>query len=222
MMPPLFCQLCYNASAMKKAKTTREKILIAARRLFVQHGFSGTSISMIAQEAKINQSLIYHHFSNKENLWQVIKMEPIAQFQELKGLDIPHILAIEDPAFFIEQLVTFRFELYERNPDLRRIIDWQFLETPSSHLQGFRKETLQQMVQAIEQFQAKHVLTKKYDARAILISLLDGPLSFFKGMTTLSITLPKESLANSAAKQKKIRDDFLALYLNSLKKELLI
>jgi AcrR family transcriptional regulator len=55
------------------ADTTRKKILDAARKLFVKNGFAGTSISDIAGLAKINQSLIYHHFRDKQELWKGLK-----------------------------------------------------------------------------------------------------------------------------------------------------
>src|SRR5690242_1636043 len=43
-------------------KPTKTVILNAALTVFIQKGFAGASISDIAKLAKINQSLIYHHF----------------------------------------------------------------------------------------------------------------------------------------------------------------
>ena len=54
------------------ADNTRKVILNAARDLFVKKGFAGTSISEIAKQAKVNQSLIYHHYANKESLWTAV------------------------------------------------------------------------------------------------------------------------------------------------------
>ena len=52
---------------------TKEIILEAALAVFIEKGFAGASISQIAKAAKINQSLIYHHFASKEDLWVCVK-----------------------------------------------------------------------------------------------------------------------------------------------------
>lgn len=202
----------------KAANETRSQILTAAHKLFVAHGFAGTSISMIAHAAKINQSLIYHHFGNKENLWRIIKMEPVTQFQEMKGFNIPLLLAIEDAELFIEKLVEFRFELYDQNPDLRRIIDWQFLENDMPGLKGFSKETVLQLLNTIRKFQQQGHIVSDYDPKVILISLLNFPLTFFKGMDAI----PKELATESAKKKNQLKQQFIQLSLACLKKGLII
>mgnify|MGYP006447964239 CR=1 FL=1 len=52
---------------------TREEILEAASYYFVENGFEGTSIQNVADRAKVNKSLIYHHFQSKEELWKTVK-----------------------------------------------------------------------------------------------------------------------------------------------------
>ena len=47
---------------------TRERLLEAARRLFVQRGFGGTSIRDIAEEAGYSQGAFYSNFPDKEAL----------------------------------------------------------------------------------------------------------------------------------------------------------
>mgnify|MGYP002789645991 CR=1 FL=1 len=57
------------------ADPTRAAIINAARHCFAQKGFAGSSISYIAKQAEINQSLIYHHFGNKRDLWIAVKVQ---------------------------------------------------------------------------------------------------------------------------------------------------
>ena len=45
---------------------TRERVLQAAVRLFSRHGFDGTSVRALAQEAGIAAGLLYAHFESKE------------------------------------------------------------------------------------------------------------------------------------------------------------
>lgn len=48
---------------------TREEILRAARKLFSEHGYAGTSIRSIAQNAGVDAALIHHFFNSKEGVF---------------------------------------------------------------------------------------------------------------------------------------------------------
>ncbi len=47
---------------------TREKILEAAREMFVRHGYEATTMRAIAERIEYTPTAIYHHFRNKEAL----------------------------------------------------------------------------------------------------------------------------------------------------------
>jgi AcrR family transcriptional regulator len=47
---------------------TRDKILEAAREMFVQHGYEPTTMRAIAEKIEYTPTAIYHHFRNKEAL----------------------------------------------------------------------------------------------------------------------------------------------------------
>lgn len=49
-----------------------ERIRKCAEKLYISYGFHGTSMQMIAQEAKISVATIYTHFENKEALIRAI------------------------------------------------------------------------------------------------------------------------------------------------------
>ncbi|HVH67213.1 MAG TPA: TetR/AcrR family transcriptional regulator [Gemmatimonadales bacterium] len=48
--------------------TTRRKILEAARRMFVQRGYEGTTMRAIAAKIGYTPTAIYHHFKDKDEL----------------------------------------------------------------------------------------------------------------------------------------------------------
>lgn len=47
----------------------REQILEAASTLFVQQGFTDTSMEMVAQHAGVSKQTVYSHFGNKDELF---------------------------------------------------------------------------------------------------------------------------------------------------------
>jgi AcrR family transcriptional regulator len=59
---------------MKKAtrKSTEEKLLLAARRLFCRAGIHATGISRILEEAGVARGSLYAHYGSKENLLKAV------------------------------------------------------------------------------------------------------------------------------------------------------
>jgi AcrR family transcriptional regulator len=57
----------------------RQAIVRAARRVFGQTGYLGTSIEVIAAEADVSTRTIYNHFENKEQLFSTVLTESSTQ-----------------------------------------------------------------------------------------------------------------------------------------------
>ena len=49
--------------------STRNIILAAARSLFAEKGFEGTSTQEIADRAGVNKRLVFYYFGSKEDLY---------------------------------------------------------------------------------------------------------------------------------------------------------
>lgn len=57
-----------GAVSHEKSRRTRERILVAAERIFAEKGFLGASMRDIMTEAGVNLSGAYYYFENKEKL----------------------------------------------------------------------------------------------------------------------------------------------------------
>lgn len=55
-----------------KDSTTKDKILNAAEKLFVNSGFSATSLRAIIKEADVNTAAVHYHFGSKEGLIEAV------------------------------------------------------------------------------------------------------------------------------------------------------
>lgn len=97
-----------NATTEEKSlPTTREKILEAAKTLFAERGFKGTTTAAIAKRAAVNEALIYRHFPAKGDLYTAIlrqKVEDEALIRLLKAAEC-QALPVEDAL----RLVAERF-----------------------------------------------------------------------------------------------------------------
>lgn len=59
-------------TAGSSAARTRERVLGAARRLFLERGYAGTSIRDIAEELAMTKAALYYHFPAKEDLLRAV------------------------------------------------------------------------------------------------------------------------------------------------------
>lgn len=204
-----------NTHSRPSADATRASILNSALQLFARQGFAGTSISQIAKKAKINQSLIYHHFINKQQLWIEVKKHVMEKFKKKRGMILSDILNSEDPYYLIENLIRYRFDLYDSFPVLRRIIDWQFLEANPYELRGYDTETFEAFIRYIERLQAKGKIIKHYTADLLLLYIFHVPVGFFKGYKDMA-----EGFSGKLLKERK--ESYIQLCIETLTKALII
>jgi AcrR family transcriptional regulator len=69
--------------------STKEKILDAAEKLFVDNGFAATSLRSIIKEADVNTAAVHYHFGSKEGLIEAVFKRRVAELnrERLEGLD---------------------------------------------------------------------------------------------------------------------------------------
>lgn len=156
----------------KKIDTSIDKILKAARQLFVAHGFEGTSMGEIAKAADVNKSLLYHYFATKEALWKQCK-ENILQTTHNINFAIPTDQGLRA---FLEALIMSRYQLYEKNPDLTRMIAWQNLADSAEELQGTGPISAASWQAAIKKLQKQGVIKSTLNPKFIIAFLLSSML----------------------------------------------
>lgn len=69
----------------KKKFNTEENILKEARKVFMQNGYDGTSMQMIADAAGINKSLLHYYYRSKERLFGQVFSSVFSQFLPRMG-----------------------------------------------------------------------------------------------------------------------------------------
>ena len=53
-------------------ENTKERILLAAREVFMRQGYAGATTRQIAAEAGVNEVTLFRHFGNKENIFKAV------------------------------------------------------------------------------------------------------------------------------------------------------
>ena len=111
---------------MSQDKSTKEKIIHAAKELFLAHGYAGASMGEIGRLAGVNHSLLFYHFKNKENLWVQVKQYVAATSGEAFRVMPDITLKFPD---FLGELFKNSIEFYKASPEIVRMLNWQRLES---------------------------------------------------------------------------------------------
>lgn len=152
-----------------QVKDTKQEILEAGFTVFATQGFAGTSISHIAKAADVNPSLIYHHFDNKIDLWRSVKAHIVQRLQP-KYLNPSKADTLQE---LITEYVDSRFEFYNQNPNVLRILLWQRLDSDQQSLTTGTDKPDSPLYKALEFFQQKGELRSDIDL-ALLINMIAG------------------------------------------------
>ena len=93
----------------------RSRVLKAAKELFVENGYSSTSMSQIAEKSGVTQSMIHYYFDSKQGLFQAViasSLEPLFRqriFPNGTKGDFPTLLRAS---------IRQRFRFFQKHPEV--------------------------------------------------------------------------------------------------------
>ncbi len=103
----------------QKDQTTEQKILEAARAVFMEQGMAGARMQDIADKAGINKALLHYYFRNKNKLFEVIFLDAAARFMPRVSM----LFESEQPLFDkIRAFTTTYMNMLSENPYLPTFI----------------------------------------------------------------------------------------------------
>jgi AcrR family transcriptional regulator len=108
---------------------TRQRILVAARALFAEHGYAGTSVRMIARSLRITDPAIYYHFPTKQHLYDALLVLPDYGALPLDGHEVTR-------EGLIDQIVHL-FGWWAEQPDFGRMLLREQLAHQEASLEFF-------------------------------------------------------------------------------------
>jgi TetR/AcrR family transcriptional regulator len=115
----------------EKDQNTEQKILAAAREVFIEKGMDGARMQDIADRAGMNKALLHYYFRNKEKLFEMVFMEQASQFLPRVGT----IMMSDSPLFTkIEQFVEIYIDKLTENPFMPLFILNELNRQPESFI----------------------------------------------------------------------------------------
>lgn len=115
----------------EKDQNTEQKILAAAREVFIEKGMDGARMQDIADRAGMNKALLHYYFRSKEKLFEMVFMEQASQFLPKVG----SIMMSDAPLFTkIEQFVEVYIDKLTENPFMPLFILNELNRQPESFI----------------------------------------------------------------------------------------
>jgi len=133
-----------------KNTSTEEKILAAAKTIFIEKGMDGARMQDIADNAGINKALLHYYFKSKEKLFEVIFKEGAEKlFSKINS-----ILNSDLPLFEKIRLFSTEYaEIISQNPYLPLFVLNEMNKQPHSFLEnifGKNQPTFENLVKQID------------------------------------------------------------------------
>jgi AcrR family transcriptional regulator len=117
---------------------TVQRILRAAREVFVKKGLDGARLHEIAALSDTNQGLIIYHFRNKDKLYQLVMLEELSVFFRM------NVPILSDRSTSLEEKIALMVERYfamaEMGPHLSMFILNEMLKGHSGLKNQIKKQ----------------------------------------------------------------------------------
>ena len=167
----------------EEAAATRDSILDAAEKLFVEQGVSRTTLQHIATAAGVTRGAIYWHFDDKGALFNAMMERVTLPFECALSR-----LGKSDATTVLDDLCQFFVEIFrvtETNPQARRVLEIASLKVEFvSEMDAVRVrrrqskcELTEQVVERIKLAQASGLIQPDVEPKLLAIglwSLMDG------------------------------------------------
>ncbi|HEY4322479.1 MAG TPA: TetR/AcrR family transcriptional regulator [Mucilaginibacter sp.] len=196
--------------------TTEKQIYEAALKIFQKKGFAGARMQEIADEAKINKSMLHYYFRSKEKLFREIFLSSMKQ---LLGSIGPILNSENTWEQKIPLLINHYVDFIEQNPDLPFFVLNEMRNNTKEFLGIVKIDAI--MMNSVFLKQLKEAMQKgeirTINPTQVLFSLLSGIVFPFiaRPMVTHMVQLNDSDWTSFMKDRRQVVEDMLIGYLKN-------
>lgn len=188
-------------------------ILEAALRIMKQKGFHKARMSDIAREAGISYGLVYHYFTNKEDLFDAVLNRWWQGLFQLMGEIIEGAYDVHTK---LRHVINYFLDTYQSSPELVNIFITEISRSTTNltteRLDRF-KEFMFLTEQVITEGQERDILRRDFKARYLTYIFLGALETFVSAMVLVDQRIKGD------AQKDRIAESILEVFLNGAKRQ---
>ncbi|MGN6694150.1 MAG: TetR/AcrR family transcriptional regulator [Aquihabitans sp.] len=195
-------------AATEPVLSTREAIIVEARRCFAEHGYEGTSLNEIAEAVGIRRPSLLHHFPSKEAVYAEVFRISLEEWSDR----VEDAVGSGDGWQQVDLVITTGFRFFEENPEFVRIISREALDDGANlgiDLGAALRPYLQRAMGWFErEIAAGHF--RRVDTEQLLITAYSIMFGYFSEAPFLASLLDRDPTSPEAleARLKHVRNLF--------------
>jgi AcrR family transcriptional regulator len=196
---------------------TESVIFQAAIKVFQKKGLAGARMQEIADEARINKSMLHYYFRSKDKLFLEVFRSSLQEFK----VGLHPILDQEVPwEESIRNLCGYYIEFISKNPDLPLFLINEMHQQPKEYLKLVEGDQGIFKTQFFKQLKAgmKKGEIRKADLAQLYVSLISSIVFPFIGgpMIQRTVDISKEDWPKFLKERNNFVSDMLIIYLKSV------
>lgn len=198
-----------------------EKILAAARKVFIEKGFDGTRMQEIADEAGINKSLLHYYYRSKDKLFEFVFT---SAFKGLFPIIAEMFMSNESLFDKIRSFTSKYMTLLQENPHIPMFVLHELSRNPQRLIQmvdglaRIKENNVVERMSALVKSEVDKGTINPIDVRQLMVNVVSLSIFPFIAKPILTnIFLGNDSDAfNSFIEQRKV--EVAEFIINSIKK----
>jgi len=195
----------------------RDLLLAAARAEFAARGLEGARVDEIARRAGVNKQLVYHHFGNKDDLYQRV-LESV--YSEIRQRERALDLSALSPENAMQRFVEFTFDYLDENRDFVVLLTDENLHggrhlKDSQALQSLHSPLISVLDEVLKRGAREGTFRPGIDPRQIYMSIAALGFFYFNNLHTLSTIFGRDFGARPAIGER--RQHVIDFVMNALR-----
>ena len=199
-----------------KDASTEEKILAAARKVFITRGMAGARMQDIADEAGMNKALLHYYFKNKEQLFENIFIRLTQGFWQ----QITAIFESDDPLFEkIRAFCSVYIDKIIENPFIPLFVLYEMNQRPAGFVKKMFRGNLPRPAKLMMQIDesVKKGLIRPIHPSQLVMNMLSLCIMPFIGKPMFMTVMNMDEKTFTALMHQR-KKDVPEFIINSIKK----